>query len=92
MHDVCRFQQFSGDADELRAWLHEKRRTATDENYRDLANLERKLQKHEAFERELRSNHGRMRELNKVRFCLNCIYLTEAGFNNTAVWFISEMV
>ncbi|KAF4529736.1 hypothetical protein B566_EDAN017988, partial [Ephemera danica] len=58
--------QFSGDADELRAWLHEKRRTATDENYRDLANLERKLQKHEAFERELRSNHGRMRDLNKT--------------------------
>ncbi|KAF4524015.1 hypothetical protein B566_EDAN006310, partial [Ephemera danica] len=46
--------------------MHEKRRTATDENYRDLANLERKLQKHEAFERELRSNHGRMRDLNKT--------------------------
>ncbi|XP_059484234.1 spectrin beta chain, non-erythrocytic 2 isoform X2 [Neocloeon triangulifer] len=61
-----RFQQFSGDADELRGWLQDKLKTAKDENFRELANLERKLQKHEAFERELRSNHNRMRDLNKT--------------------------
>ncbi|XP_065345561.1 spectrin beta chain, non-erythrocytic 1 isoform X4 [Cloeon dipterum] len=61
-----RFQQFSGDADELRGWLKDKLKTATDENFRELANLERKLQKHEAFERELRSNHNRIRDLKKT--------------------------
>ena len=66
-----RFQQFSGDADELRVWLKDKLKTAKDENFRELANLERKLQKHEAFERELRSNHNRMRDLNKTGDALN---------------------
>lgn len=61
------FHTFSADADEFRSWLADKAKTAGDESYRDLTNLERKLQKHEAFECELRSNEGRLRDLNKVR-------------------------
>ncbi|XP_071454610.1 spectrin beta chain, non-erythrocytic 5 isoform X3 [Hetaerina americana] len=60
------FHSFSADADEFRSWLADKAKTAGDESYRDLTNLERKLQKHEAFERELRSNEGRLRDLNKA--------------------------
>lgn len=41
-------------------------KTATDDSYKDLSNLERKLQKHEAFERELRANEGQLRNVNKV--------------------------
>lgn len=41
-------------------------KTASDESYKDLSNLERKLQKHEAFERELRANEGQLRMVNKL--------------------------
>ncbi|KAG8212660.1 hypothetical protein J437_LFUL019424, partial [Ladona fulva] len=60
------FHAFSADADEFRSWLADKAKTAADESYRDLTNLERKLQKHEAFELELRSNEGRLRDLTKA--------------------------
>ena len=61
------FYEFRADCDELRDWMADKSRSAADDNYRDLSNLERKLQRHEAFERELRANEGRLRKLNKVR-------------------------
>ncbi|XP_037069817.1 spectrin beta chain, non-erythrocytic 1-like [Pollicipes pollicipes] len=60
------FYEFLADCDELRGWIGDKARSAADDNYRDLSNLERKLQRHEAFERELRANEGRLRKLNKV--------------------------
>ncbi|XP_046434088.1 spectrin beta chain, non-erythrocytic 1 isoform X2 [Neodiprion fabricii] len=60
------FQQFSAEVDDLRGWLGDKMKTASDESYRDLNNLERKLQKHEAFERELRANEGQLRAVNKA--------------------------
>lgn len=50
--------------------MADKLKTASDENYRDLANLERKIQKHEAFERELRSNEGQLRTINKLGMAL----------------------
>ncbi|XP_024085304.1 spectrin alpha chain, non-erythrocytic 1 isoform X3 [Cimex lectularius] len=59
------FHNFAADVDDLRAWLGEKIKTAGDESYRDLNNIERKLQKHEAFERELRSNEKQLRTINK---------------------------
>ncbi|XP_066591797.1 spectrin beta chain, non-erythrocytic 5 isoform X2 [Prorops nasuta] len=59
------YQQFSAEVDDLRDWLGDKMKTASDESYRDLNNLERKLQKHEAFERELRANEGQLRAVNK---------------------------
>ncbi|XP_039289552.1 LOW QUALITY PROTEIN: spectrin alpha chain, non-erythrocytic 1-like [Nilaparvata lugens] len=60
------FQQFAADVDDLQHWLADKLKTAGDESYRDLANIERKLQKHEAFERELRANEGQVRQVNKT--------------------------
>jgi len=60
-------QEFVASVDDLRSWMVEKGRGVQDESYRDLNNLERKLQKHEAFERELRANEGRLRSINKVR-------------------------
>lgn len=61
-----RFQDFSAEVDDLRGWMADKLKTASDESYRDLSNLERKLQKHEAFERELHANEGQLRTVNKV--------------------------
>ncbi|KAK7865818.1 hypothetical protein R5R35_001276 [Gryllus longicercus] len=60
------FQKFSADVGDLQGWLADKMKTASDESYRDLSNLERKLQKHEAFERELRANEGQLRAVNKA--------------------------
>lgn len=60
-----KFHNFSADVDDLQGWMADKMKTATDESYRDLSNLERKLQKHEAFERELQANEGQLRAVNK---------------------------
>lgn len=60
------YQEFCAEAHDLKAWIAEKRKTASDESYRDLNNLERKLQKHEAFERELRANEGQLRSVTKL--------------------------
>ncbi|XP_055376264.1 spectrin beta chain, non-erythrocytic 1 isoform X2 [Condylostylus longicornis] len=59
------FQKFMAEAEDLDAWLNDKIRIASDESYRDLTNLPRKLQKHKAFERELRANEGQLRNINK---------------------------
>ncbi|XP_055611321.1 spectrin beta chain, non-erythrocytic 1-like isoform X3 [Uranotaenia lowii] len=59
------FQQFCADVDDLNGWLADKTKIASDESYKDLTNLPRKLQKHKAFERELRANEGQLRTVNK---------------------------
>ncbi|XP_071037774.1 spectrin beta chain [Parasteatoda tepidariorum] len=59
------FQEFRTDVNQLSAWIQEKLKTASDESYRDLTNLERKLQKHEAFEAELKANAERLDSINK---------------------------
>ncbi|XP_049277717.1 spectrin beta chain, non-erythrocytic 1 isoform X2 [Anopheles funestus] len=59
------FQKFSADVDDLNRWLMDKTKIASDESYKDLSNLPRKLQKHKAFERELRANEGQLRMVNK---------------------------
>ncbi|SPP87212.1 spectrin beta chain, non-erythrocytic 5 isoform X2 [Drosophila guanche] len=59
------YNKFAAEADDLKVWLQDKTRIAGDENYRDLSNLPRKLQKHKAFERELRANEGQLRNVNK---------------------------
>ncbi|XP_044756004.1 spectrin alpha chain isoform X2 [Coccinella septempunctata] len=65
--EACKnYQEFCAEVDDLRAWMADKSKTASDESYRDLANLERKLQKHEAFERELRANEGQLRTVNNL--------------------------
>jgi len=62
------YQAFRADVDDLKTWLTDKLKTASDESYRDLTNIERKLQKHEAFECELRANEGQLRNINKVNY------------------------
>lgn len=59
------YHKFAAEADDLKAWLQDKTKIAGDESYRDLTNLPRKLQKHKAFERELRANEGQLRNVNK---------------------------
>lgn len=59
------YQKFRAEAGDLNTWLNDKLKIAGDENYRDLSNLPRKLQKHKAFERELRANEGQLRNINK---------------------------
>lgn len=60
------YQKFCAEAGDLNVWLDDKQKVAGDESYRDLSNLPRKLQKHKAFERELRANEGQLRNINKV--------------------------
>ncbi|KAJ0169742.1 hypothetical protein K1T71_014348 [Dendrolimus kikuchii] len=60
------YQQFVAATEELQAWIQDKTRTAKDQSYRDLANLERKLQKHEAFERELQANEKQLRNVESI--------------------------
>ncbi|XP_052269284.1 spectrin beta chain, non-erythrocytic 1-like isoform X3 [Dreissena polymorpha] len=59
------FQEFKRDAAELSQWMREKHKTATDESYRDLANLNEKLKRHAAFELELKANDERLNQVNK---------------------------
>ncbi|XP_028167432.1 spectrin alpha chain, non-erythrocytic 1-like, partial [Ostrinia furnacalis] len=59
-------QQFLAAAEELQSWIQDKTKTAKDQSYRDLANLERKLQKHEAFERELQANEKQLRNVESI--------------------------
>ncbi|XP_052755503.1 spectrin alpha chain, non-erythrocytic 1 isoform X2 [Galleria mellonella] len=58
--------QFVAATEELQGWIQDKTRTAKDQSYRDLANLERKLQKHEAFERELQANEKQLRNVESI--------------------------
>lgn len=62
------YEKFKAEAGDLNVWLDDKIKVAGDENYRDLSNLSRKLQKHMAFEHELRANEGQLRNMNKVSF------------------------
>ncbi|XP_069465273.1 spectrin alpha chain, non-erythrocytic 1 isoform X4 [Ambystoma mexicanum] len=58
--DSFHLQQFFRDSDELKSWLNEKMKTATDEAYKDPSNLQGKVQKHQAFEAELSANQSRI--------------------------------
>jgi spectrin beta len=60
-----KFHSFSADVDDLRGWMADQLKTVTDESYRDLTNLQHKLQKHEDFERELYANEGQLHTVNK---------------------------
>lgn len=53
------------EVEDLGMWMNDKMKIAGDENYKDLSNLPRKIQKHQAFERELRANEGQLRNINK---------------------------
>ena len=59
--EVQSLQQFSRDADEMEIWITEKLQMATDESYKDPANIQSKHQKHQAFEAELAANSERIK-------------------------------
>uniref|UniRef100_A0A4D5R8U1 Spectrin alpha chain n=2 Tax=Scolopendra TaxID=41364 RepID=A0A4D5R8U1_SCOVI len=56
-------QQFSRDADEIENWIVEKLQMATDESYKDPANIQSKHQKHQAFEAEVAANADRIQSV-----------------------------
>ncbi|XP_077140491.1 spectrin alpha chain, non-erythrocytic 1 isoform X4 [Ranitomeya variabilis] len=58
--DSFHLQQFFRDSDELKSWINEKMKTATDEAHKDPSNLQGKVQKHQAFEAELSANQSRI--------------------------------
>ena len=55
---------------QLADWMEEKHQKAADESYRDLSNILAKLQKHQAFEAELKSNNDRLNNMNQAIFFL----------------------
>lgn len=61
--DSQSIQQFSRDADEVEKWISEKLQMATDESYKDPANIQSKHQKHQAFEAELSANQERIQQI-----------------------------
>jgi spectrin beta len=61
-------------------WIVEKKRIATDESYKDGTALGRKLQKHEAFEAELKANADRLDSINKVQTLAHFSYRAEFLF------------
>ncbi|KAG5834943.1 hypothetical protein ANANG_G00266900 [Anguilla anguilla] len=65
LDDSFHLQQFFRDSDELKSWINEKMKTATDEAYKDPSNLQGKVQKHQAFEAELSANQSRIDALQK---------------------------
>ncbi|XP_048876599.1 spectrin alpha chain, non-erythrocytic 1-like isoform X2 [Brienomyrus brachyistius] len=60
LEDAFYLHQFFRDSDELKSWINEKMKTATDEAYKDPSNLQGKVQKHQAFEAELSANQSRV--------------------------------
>ncbi|XP_077298885.1 alpha spectrin [Arctopsyche grandis] len=61
--DEQTLQQFSRDADEMENWIAEKLQLATEESYKDPANIQSKHQKHQAFEAELAANADRIQSV-----------------------------
>uniref|UniRef100_A0A1I8HD84 Spectrin alpha chain n=1 Tax=Macrostomum lignano TaxID=282301 RepID=A0A1I8HD84_9PLAT len=59
------YQTFDRDADEMKSWIAEKLKHATDENYKDPSNLQSKLQKHQNFKAEVIANDKRLQALKK---------------------------
>jgi len=56
-------QQFSRDADEIENWIAEKLQVATEESFKDPANIQSKHQKHQTFEAELAANADRIQSV-----------------------------
>ncbi|CAH0730725.1 unnamed protein product, partial [Brenthis ino] len=60
LQQAKQLQQFLGDLAHEREWIELKMQIATDTNYRELSNLQSKIQKHAAFESELAANKKRI--------------------------------
>ncbi|XP_063174452.1 spectrin beta chain, non-erythrocytic 5 [Candoia aspera] len=57
-------QKFLHDSFEIAAWMSEKNSIALDESWRDLSNLQTKLQKHQTFQAEIVANRS---HLNRIK-------------------------
>ncbi|RWS30125.1 spectrin beta chain: non-erythrocytic 1-like protein, partial [Leptotrombidium deliense] len=66
LKDALSYQQFRADAEDFSSWCADKIKVASDDSYKDMINMEQKLQKHEAFEAELGSSHSRLLALNRA--------------------------
>lgn len=60
LEESRKLQQFERDCDEVKSWITEKLKIASDESYKDPTNLQGKIQKHQAFEAELNANQSRL--------------------------------
>lgn len=58
------YQNLKRQADELSAWIGDKKRIASDDSYKDPNGLDRKLLKHEAFMAELNANAAQLHAIN----------------------------
>ncbi|GMS78986.1 hypothetical protein PENTCL1PPCAC_1161 [Pristionchus entomophagus] len=59
------YQSLKRDGQEMLAWIAEKKKVASDDSHRDLASIDVKLLKHEAFEAEIKANAPRVEQINK---------------------------
>lgn len=66
LEDSWKLQHFLRDADEAHTWIELKRKTASDEGYKDPSNLKGKLQAHEALAAEMQANEGMITSLNQT--------------------------
>ncbi|KAI6645819.1 Spectrin alpha chain, non-erythrocytic 1-like [Oopsacas minuta] len=57
--------EFNRMVEELVVWIDKKMVIASDENYQDPSNIERKIQKHQAFQAEIQANKAKMETIKK---------------------------
>jgi spectrin alpha len=63
LQDCYHLQQFLHDCEEMKNWISENTKIASDDSYKDLTNLEAKVKKHQVFEAELQANKHRLDSL-----------------------------
>ena len=63
LSDALLYQELKADAEDLESWCTDKMKVAKDESFKDLQNMERKVQKHEVFEAELAANQSRLSDI-----------------------------
>ncbi|KAL5008187.1 hypothetical protein ScPMuIL_013768 [Solemya velum] len=65
LEDSKQYQLFLKNTYDVSGWIQVKLQVALDDSYRDLTNLQAKLQKHQAFEAEVTANRNRVDLVNK---------------------------
>ncbi|CAG2101157.1 unnamed protein product [Medioppia subpectinata] len=64
LNDALNYQELRADVEDFQSWCYHKKKIASDESYKELQNMERKVQKHLAFEAELAANQSRLTAIN----------------------------
>ncbi|KAF5401772.1 Spectrin alpha chain non-erythrocytic [Paragonimus heterotremus] len=65
LEQAKRYQYFKRDADELESWILEKLQTYSNEDFKELNNLQAKKQKHQAFELEVTAHAETLASLDR---------------------------